>query len=127
MSAKKTTEVVKVERDPFGSPYVLALAVIRGPNPEAICRLTKVETIIGRDPETCDFAVEDTLVSAQHCSVRINGGLFSLVDMGSTNGTLVNQQPVGGGVHSRLKHGDEIQIGKTKLLFIAVRFRTDVA
>ncbi|HUU01247.1 MAG TPA: FHA domain-containing protein [Myxococcota bacterium] len=55
---------------------------------------------------------------------RINGHLYSLLDMGSTNGTLVNGN-LSSKTPIRLKNFDEIQAGRTRFPFIANRFRTD--
>ena len=120
---RRTTDVITVDRDPFGSPYVLALAVIAGPDPHAIHRIVAIETTVGASEEA-DFVVKDPRVSSQHFKIRINGHLYSLLDLGSTNGTLVNgnlstKTPI------RLKNFDEIQAGRTRFLFIANRFRSE--
>jgi pSer/pThr/pTyr-binding forkhead associated (FHA) protein len=69
--------------------------------------------------------LQDALVSDRHISVRATGNLFSLVDLGSTNGTLLNSQVVTADTRVRLKNFDEIELGRTRILFIANRFRTE--
>ena len=121
---KRTTDVLYVEEDPFGSPYVLALAVISGPGCHAIHRIVQSETTVGASPDA-DFELGDAQVSGQHFRVRINGNLFSIVDLGSTNGTVLNHNQLSKGTRVRLKNFDEIQVGRTRMLFIANRFRTE--
>jgi pSer/pThr/pTyr-binding forkhead associated (FHA) protein len=121
---RRTTDVIKQDEPSFGTPYVLALAVIHGPDRHAIHRITATETKVGRSEEA-DFVIADNLVSDLHFEVRINGNLYSLVDLGSTNGTQLNQNLVTEGVRVRLKNFDEIQAGRTRFLFIANRFRVE--
>ena len=122
---KRTTAVVEVEQPPFGTPYVLALAVIAGPDRHAIHRIVEAETTVGRGEEAHFALTEDSLISDEHFSVRVNGNLFSLVDLGSTNGTMLNHNLVSKGTRVRLKNFDEIQVGRTRILFIANRFRSE--
>ena len=69
---------------------------------------------IGRDPAST-LRLEDPTVSSQHCRIDCENGQYTLVDRGSMNGTLVNRKPVS---QTILVHGDEIQIGHTKLYFL---------
>jgi pSer/pThr/pTyr-binding forkhead associated (FHA) protein len=121
---KRTTDIISVNEDPFGTPFVLALAVVSGPDRHAMHRIVQAETVVGRSPEA-DFVLQDALVSDRHISVRATGNLFSLVDLGSTNGTLLNSQVVTADTRVRLKNFDEIELGRTRILFIANRFRTE--
>jgi len=121
---RRTTDVVTVEREPFGSPYVLALAAVSGPDPEAIFRITASECTVGASEEA-DFVISDPKVSGKHFKIRVNGHLYSVIDMGSTNGTMVNQNEISPKTPVRLKNFDEIHVGRTRFLFIANRFRND--
>ncbi len=121
---RRTTDVIKQNEPSFGSPYVLALAVIHGPDRHAIHRIVDTETKVGRSEEA-DFMIADTLVSDLHFTVRVNGNLYSMVDLGSTNGTHLNQNLITEGIRVRLKNFDEIQAGRTRFLFIANRFRIE--
>jgi hypothetical protein len=75
--------------------------------------LTQPEVTIGRLPE-CDVVVEDPGASRQHARVRRTDGGFVLIDLGSTNGTLVNEVAIQEHV---LENGDRITIGETVLEF----------
>ncbi|RME20412.1 MAG: FHA domain-containing protein [Deltaproteobacteria bacterium] len=121
---KRITDVVDKSEPPFGSPYVLAIAVVDGPDRHAIHRITKPETVVGAS-EDADFMVDDPHISGKHFKVRVNGHLYSLIDLGSTNGTRLNKNLLSANSPVRLKNFDEIEAGHTRFLFIANRFRTD--
>jgi hypothetical protein len=74
-------------------------------------------TTIGRE-ETCDVVVTDPAASRKHAEIRADTGggveTFTLVDLGSTNGTLVDGAPV---TSRALDDGDQIVIGETVLEF----------
>lgn len=77
-------------------------------------QLHKQSVAIGRLPE-CDIVISDPGASRRHATVtREDGGEYVLTDLGSTNGTIVNDEPVGEHV---LSDGDRITIGNTVLEF----------
>ena len=53
--------------------------------------------------------------AARHAEFRRRNSEFQVVDVGSLNGTYVNREPVDTAV---LVNGDEVQIGKFRLVFI---------
>jgi hypothetical protein len=69
--------------------------------------------VIGR-LEGSDVQLADPGASRRHAEVRRDGDDFVLVDLGSTNGTLVNEAPV---TERTLEDGDKITIGRTVLEF----------
>jgi pSer/pThr/pTyr-binding forkhead associated (FHA) protein len=69
---------------------------------------------LGRDPKS-DILLNDTQVSRDHAVIRETGGAFILEDKASRNGTFVNDQKVG---TIKLSDGDEIRIGRTRILFM---------
>ncbi len=71
---------------------------------------------IGRSGE-CDVSLHDTYLSTRHARVANDDGDLSIEDLGSTNGTYVNQELVQGRVH--LERGDIVQVGG--VLFEVVR------
>ncbi|MHB2022943.1 MAG: FhaA domain-containing protein, partial [Mycobacteriales bacterium] len=69
--------------------------------------------VLGRSPD-CDLQLTDPGVSRRHAELRLLDGVFVLEDLGSTNGTLVNNVPVG---DRQLVSGDRIRLGSTTLIF----------
>ena len=91
------------------------LVVKRGPNAGARFLLDQDTTTAGRHPEA-DIFLDDVTVSRRHAEFRRNDGSFEVVDVGSLNGTYVNREPRNS---QTLATGDEIQIGKFRLVFIS--------
>ena len=91
------------------------LVVKRGPNAGARFLLDQPVTNAGRHPDS-DIFLDDVTVSRKHAEFRINDGEFEVVDVGSLNGTYVNREPRNAQV---LHTGDEVQIGKFRLVFLA--------
>ncbi|MEA2486013.1 MAG: hypothetical protein QOD46_1124 [Actinomycetota bacterium] len=91
------------------------LIVKRGPNAGSKFFLDSDVTEIGRHPDS-DIFLDDITVSRRHAEIRRDGASFSLADVGSLNGTYVNRERV---EDAALRSGDEIQVGKFKLVFLA--------
>jgi hypothetical protein len=70
---------------------------------------------IGRRPD-CDIFLDDVTVSRDHALLVRRSGEFHIDDLGSLNGTYVNRARI---ESHRLTDGDELQIGKFKLTFLA--------
>ena len=71
--------------------------------------------------EESDIFLDDVTVSREHASLsRTPTGRLSIKDLGSLNGTYVNHVRVN---ETTLNSGDEVQIGKFKLIYIAARDR----
>jgi pSer/pThr/pTyr-binding forkhead associated (FHA) protein len=82
--------------------------------------LTRPVTLIGRSRNAGNDLIlsDDGQVSKQHARIeRERDGRFTIYDLGSTNGVLVNGQRIGGS--QVLGDGDEIKIGASVLLFQA--------
>jgi pSer/pThr/pTyr-binding forkhead associated (FHA) protein len=91
------------------------LIVKRGPNAGSKFFLDTDTTVIGRHPES-DIFLDDVTVSRKHAEIRREGTSFGLHDVGSLNGTYVNRERV---EDAGLSSGDEVQIGKFKLVFLS--------
>ena len=90
------------------------LVVKRGPNAGSRFLLDRATTTAGRHPNSNIF-LDDVTVSRRHAEFRCVSGEFQVVDVGSLNGTFVNREPVDWAV---LANGDEVQIGKFRLVFL---------
>ena len=90
------------------------LLVMRGPNAGSQFLLDQPITSAGRHPDS-DIFLDDATVSRHHVEFRLENGQFLLVDLDSLNNTYVNHEPIDSAV---LVDGDEIQIGKFRLVFL---------
>jgi len=75
--------------------------------------LTTPVTLLGRGTD-CDLRLVDPGVSRHHAELRVEGQQVILVDLGSTNGTFVNGQPVR---RVELTDGTRVTLGRTTLVF----------
>jgi pSer/pThr/pTyr-binding forkhead associated (FHA) protein len=92
-----------------------AILVLRGGEGEGgHFVLSSPVTNIGRHADS-EIALDDITVSRRHCEISIDGGRFMVRDVGSLNGTYVNQKRVD---EAELAQGDELQIGKFHLVFL---------
>lgn len=75
--------------------------------------LDREEVFVGRNAQNT-LTVDDSAVSGRHCSITRDGHKYTLVDLGSTNGTRLNGAPV---TRAVLKPKDIIQLGAVELMF----------
>ncbi len=91
------------------------LVVKRGPNAGSRFLLDAETTTAGRHPES-DIFLDDVTVSRRHAEFVREGGGFVVRDVGSLNGTYLNRERI---ETAGLAGGDEVQIGKYRLVFLA--------
>jgi hypothetical protein len=112
--AAEREEELAVSLDDF--PEGVGLLVVRkGPNAGSKYLLDAEVTRAGRHPDS-DIFLDDITVSRRHAEITRHGDRYTLRDVGSLNGTYVNRDRV---EEVALSHGDELQIGKFKLVFFA--------
>ena len=87
--------------------------MIQKGKPGKAFELSKDRVIIGRLPES-DVTVSDPGVSRRHAEVRRQDAGYLVADLGSTNGTMVNEARVS---ERTLENGDRITVGSTVLEF----------
>ena len=90
------------------------LVVVRGPNAGSRFLLDRDRTSIGRHPDS-DIFLDDVTVSRRHAIVSHGPEGMQVEDNGSLNGTYVNGERV---ERRDLATGDELQIGRFKVLFV---------
>ena len=91
-----------------------AALIVRMPGqPDETFEITAAETLIGRAP-SCDLQIPDESMSREHAVVLSDGETHMLEDLQSTNGVKVNGKRIRS---VELAHGDEIEIGQTRLVF----------
>jgi pSer/pThr/pTyr-binding forkhead associated (FHA) protein len=96
------------------------LHITSGPQEGAVIPLLTPRVTIGRATRgaTWDISLQDRAVSRPHCALALaEGNMWTIQDLGSANGTLVNGIPVGADEAQPLADGAVITIGETTLLF----------
>lgn len=102
----------------FANPLAgLDLKLVRtdGPTAGQEYHITKASTLIGR--RAGDLLIQDQRVSSKHAQLDVMGpGSYSLKDLASTNGTLINGRPIS---LAQLSHGDTISFGGVEFKLLA--------
>jgi pSer/pThr/pTyr-binding forkhead associated (FHA) protein len=75
--------------------------------------LTHQRTTIGRKPSNT-LTLEDPVCSGYHCEIVRDLNGYTIRDLGSTNGTLVNSEMI---TEAQLTHGARIRIGNVRFVF----------
>jgi hypothetical protein len=97
------------------------LVVKRGPNAGSRFVLEGELTRVGRHPDS-DIFLDDITVSRRHAEFVHSGGQYHVRDVGSLNGTYLNRERI---EDAPLVSGDEVQIGKFKLVFLGTDARAE--
>jgi len=105
-------EIREVELSAAEEPLLI---VKKGPYVGQRFSLSKEEVTLGRDPGS-DIFLDDVTVSRHHAKITVDEDTVGIVDVGSLNGTYVNQERI---EEARtLSSNDELQIGKYQLVFL---------
>jgi len=108
-----TDDVQAVENLPAGSAMLL---VQRGPDAGARFLLDTDVVTVGRHPDS-DIFLDDISVSRRHATFSRGDSGYVVSDLGSLNGSYVNRDRIDNDVS--LTGGDEVQIGKYRLIYFA--------
>jgi pSer/pThr/pTyr-binding forkhead associated (FHA) protein len=108
-----TDDVQAVENLPAGSAMLL---VQRGPDAGARFLLDTDVVTVGRHPDS-DIFLDDISVSRRHATFTRGDSGYVVSDLGSLNGSYVNRDRIDSDV--TLTGGDEVQIGKYRLIYFA--------
>ena len=95
----------------YDGPAYLELLDSGEPPPRFL--LNKEETEVGRTQNN-DIVLPDPNVSRAHCRFQKRGESYFLIDLGSTNGSWVNEERV---AEAELADNDLIRLGTTRLVF----------
>ncbi len=93
-------------------PLVGRLVVVEPSTTRGMTYPLGAEITLGRAPG-CQVVVDDTFVSQVHARVLSREGNYLVEDLGSTNGTYLNQKKVSGAMI--MQRGDRLQVGNTVL------------
>ena len=114
LDPKGSADDIEVNLDEVSAGGVLIAT--RGPNSGSEFALEHVITTAGRHPDS-DIFLDDVTVSRRHAELERTTKGYVVRDVGSLNGTYVNQRIIEG--DTPLANGDELQVGLFKLVFIA--------
>lgn len=95
------------------SALKLSLAVIAGPDAGKMFQIEKPRVVIGR--EEVDLVLDDPEISRHHAALEVRGEEVSLLDLGSTNGTLVGEELISEVV---IENQGEFTVGGSTLMLI---------
>ncbi len=98
-------------------PASAKLVVIKGSTSGSEYKLSTPQCKVGRDPQSCDFALYDQFTSNPHFSIINQGPQFFIVDENSTNGTLLNGSRLVPGQQYALPVDSLIEVGNVQLQF----------
>lgn len=101
------------------SAYLLVLSSGSTTLTGRMFKLVESESVLGRSPEAQILIVDDGVSRTHAKLVKRGSGEFTLVDLGSRNGTFVNEQRLTG--PHVLRDGDKIQIGSTTVLLFSLQ------
>jgi two-component system cell cycle response regulator len=122
MDKNSSTQVYQIPRiadlDDHTGQLRHYLIVLRGPAMGAMIRLNGGCVTVGRSPESL-LQFGDPSISRHHATLTTDGGRVKLVDLGSTNGTLLNGKRIGPIEMIELSDGDRLQLGTSTLLKFA--------
>ena len=97
----------------YGRPRLVLSGSGGGMTAGSTYELQTPVTLLGRGTD-CDLRLVDPGVSRHHAELRVEDDQVVLVDLGSTNGTFVNGQPVR---RVALTDGTNVSLGRTTLVF----------
>jgi len=89
------------------------LTIDAGPDAGRTQRAAERALRLGRSPDN-DVILRDPATSGHHARLERRDDHFWIVDLGSTNGTLVNGEPI---QEKQLNHGDRLTIGQNSVHF----------
>ena len=80
---------------------------------EGVTEATKTTQFLKKiQAEDCDVVVNDAEVSGLHCELTYEDGSWHVRDVGSTNGTSVDSEPLNVGERRQLAHGSVLTVSK---------------
>ncbi|MBD2058420.1 FHA domain-containing protein [Oculatella sp. FACHB-28] len=91
--------------------HVQTNATIELPQNLSVIHLGKPNDRIPPDVDVSGFPNSE-IVSRIHADIRVEGGIYYIEDVGSSNGTYINNAPLPIGNRHRLRSGDRIALGK---------------
>jgi len=119
----ESTRQLKVDQETFNRELKKAkdhppcMIIVRGTPQGHPHFLTTEETVFGRDPNA-DIQLHDTSISRKHIQIIKRGEEVFVMDLGSSNGTQINDNKIPAKVPVKLARADMIKLGETILKFL---------
>jgi pSer/pThr/pTyr-binding forkhead associated (FHA) protein len=95
--------------------HVQTNTVMELPSQLSVIHIGKPNDMIPPDIDVSGFPNSE-IVSRVHADIRTEGDAFYIEDVGSSNGTYINNLPLPKGNRHRLRAGDRISLGKGDLV-----------
>ena len=112
-AATPTLESRSSEQGSLAPGKKYALVILNGEDPGRVVPIAKPRVVMGR--AECDVVLSDPQLSRQHALIAINGTSARLEDLGSTNGTFVDEKRI---QTAELIDRSEFRIGSHELVFV---------
>jgi len=112
-SAKETLALHAITPERAVAEAPAKLTFETGPFAARVVGIPDQSASIGRAPDN-DIVIGDPATSGHHCRIEVRVGAYWVSDLGSTNGTLVNGEPI---IDKQLDHGDVLSIGQNTIRF----------
>ena len=93
---------------------MIELNVIEGPNKGKSFKVESDEIYLGRSPDN-DIQIKDLMVSRRHLKVSMKNNKYTIMDLQSSNGTIVENKQISPGTEIELREGIPVRIGVTVL------------
>ena len=119
---KLKTSAIRVRIKDFLVRFQAKIVVVSGAAAGQEFLLDRQRLTLGRGPNV-DVVLDDAAMSRQHAAIEYAGAGFRILDLGSTNGVLLNDEPVQAG---EIGHGDRFQIGNQRFQLV-IEKREDVS
>lgn len=87
-----------------------SLVVASGVHKGKVIVLPETQFVIGRDAD-CQLRPASPSISKKHCKFFTRDNQLWVIDYGSTNGTIVNDEPLAANTETMLNHGDNVKVG----------------
>jgi hypothetical protein len=111
------TQQERTARTAFSLPKGkrVALAVVAGPGAGNLYRLDRPRVVLGRAGAGATIELDDPEISRSHAALECQGARIVLRDLGSRNGTFVDERRV---QEQPLGDGAEFRLGRTRLMLV---------
>ncbi len=122
VSPSSVTPATQLQQQLAQLVHVQTNTVIELPQNLSVIHVGKPNDLVPPDVDVSGFPNSE-VVSRKHSDIRVEGDAFYIEDMGSSNGTYINNIPLPPGNRHRLRPGDRISLGKGDLVSFIFQFK----